>query len=164
MDSLKEQAEYLRLSLALSHSTIDDVVAWADGVILASEVAIPEIVAIALAVNHPADEMMKLLDIIPGTVNPEIVAHRVLVKLFERFDTSNMDLFGFLRQLCHYFKAAHVSEDEKLMYWWVDDELDLYHQGIFSMEDLLKHIEDIRECYDFSNSECCVFIAKSRQA
>lgn len=114
MASLREEAEYLRLALAMALLDNDAAVAWADRTIMALDNPPIEIIEVSLAGNKPNDEMMRLLAAVPGQGDLTAVAHQVLGLLHKRLEVGDVSLEAAVEMLWAYHDWAAVSEDERL--------------------------------------------------
>lgn len=115
MPPLREEAETLRLGLLMGLVEPEEVVAWADRVII--ELAAPpiEVIDIAMASRQPADEVARLLARVPGPADFTAAAHRALGILQERFLAGNLPLEVVADMLYVYSTAAKIPEAERQM-------------------------------------------------
>jgi hypothetical protein len=114
MATLREEAEYLRLALAMGLLDKDAAVAWADRTILALDNPPIEVIEVSMAGNQPPDEMMKLLAAIPGEGDLTAAAHRVLKLLRDQLEAGKISLEEAADRLWTYHVCASVPEDERL--------------------------------------------------
>lgn len=71
MSTLKNDAEALRLGLITGTSTIADVVAWADSIILADRsLEAPTVLDLSVASRRPVPDVVSMLSAVPGAVDP----------------------------------------------------------------------------------------------
>jgi hypothetical protein len=114
MASLRVQAEYLRLALAMSLLEKDAAVSWADRTILGSKDPPIEVIEVSLATNKPSDEMMDLLAVVPGEGDLTAAAHQVLALLRKRLAVGEVTLEAAVVMLEVYSQLAIVPEEELL--------------------------------------------------
>ena len=87
METLREDAEYLRLSLSMGLLDEGAVIAWADRNLMVLEGPPVQLIDVSLAGDLPRDELMRLLAVIPGQADLTAVAYQVLGLLRERFES-----------------------------------------------------------------------------
>ncbi len=112
MTSLREQAEYLRLALAMTLVDEEAAIEWADRTILASDNPPVEVIDLSMAGDQPPDELMRLLASVPGQGNLAAVAHQVLGLLHGRLEVGDVTLEQATDMLWAYHDWAAVSEEE----------------------------------------------------
>lgn len=113
MASLREEAEYFRLALAMALLDKDAAVVWADRTIMALDDPPIEVIEVSLAGNKLPFEMMSLLASVPGPGDLTAVAHQVLGLLRERLEAGDATLEAAVDMLWGYHNWAAVSEDER---------------------------------------------------
>jgi hypothetical protein len=146
--SLKEEAEYLRLTLAMGLTTPDEVVGWADGQIAALDEPPIQVVDVSLAGSQPAFEIMCLLSAVPGGADLTRAAHRALGLFRCRFRAGGISLEQAAEMLWAYSIWASVSEDEQLRasnFRYVVNCLHLGH--LRTPESVLKEVEEFLTLY-----------------
>jgi hypothetical protein len=114
MASLKEQAEYQRLALAMKLVSIEDVVAWADSILASLREPPIEIINVSLAGNRYADEVVDLLAQVQGLGDIEAAAHQVLAILGSKVQDGQITLESAVDRLLTYSNVAAVSEHEQM--------------------------------------------------
>jgi hypothetical protein len=114
MFPLREEAETLRLGLAMSLVSPEEVIAWADRVVV--EMAEPpiEIIDVAAATRQPPDELARLLKRVPGPADLTTGAHRVLGILRARAAVGGLALGAVTNMLWVYSAEAVIPEVERL--------------------------------------------------
>lgn len=111
---LREEAEYLRLALAMGLVTPDEVVAWADRQIAALDEPPIQVIDVSLAGSRPAIEIIGLLAAVPGSGDLVAAAHRSLGLFLRRFRAGGISLEQAADMLWAYSNWASVPEDERL--------------------------------------------------
>jgi len=111
---LKEEAEYLRLALAMGLTTADEVVEWADGQIAALDEPPIQVIDVSLAGSWRAVEIMGLLNVVPGEADLARAAHRALGLFLRRLRDGGISLEQAAEMLWAYSNWASVPEDERL--------------------------------------------------
>src|SRR5438045_198723 len=89
---LREEAEYLRLALVMGLIGPEEVVAWADRVIDALNEPPIQVIDVSLASSRSPDEIVDLLDAIPGDGDLAAAAHRALGLFLPRFRAGSISL------------------------------------------------------------------------
>jgi hypothetical protein len=147
METLREQAEFLRLALAMGLISQHDVIAWADNMIGACEEAPIEIINVSPAANRPVHEVMSRLADVPGEADLAAVAHRTLALLRQRLVRDEVSLKGAVRALAAYRCWAWVPEAERLNAGYFEGLLDVAREGQYGSlqtvrEELLRFLTE----------------------
>jgi hypothetical protein len=114
MATLREEAEFHRLALAMALTDVDTVVAWADQTIAALPEPPIQVIDVSLAGGRPADEVVDLLALIPGKGDLTGVAHRMLGLFHERMRAGEIELELAVDMLWAYHNWAQIPENERL--------------------------------------------------
>lgn len=114
MQTLREEAEELRLSLLMDLVEPADVIAWADRRIADLLIAPIEIINISLVSDQASDELTRLLRLVPGPADLTLAAHRVLHVLRTRLFGVDLPLVAVADRLWVYSSQADVPEAERL--------------------------------------------------
>jgi hypothetical protein len=147
MATLREEAEFQRLALAMALTNVDAVVAWADRTIVALPEPPIQVIDVALAGSLPADQVVELLSAVPGGGDLTTVAHQVLRLFLQRFQTGDIALELAVEMLWAYHNWAHISEPERQEAANFDDALFLARQGHYGT------LETVRQdILDFSRA------------
>jgi hypothetical protein len=139
METLRGQAEFLRLALAMGLIGQQDVVAWADTTIGALDEPPVEIIDVALAGNAPVHQVMSRLAEVPGQADLAASAHRALALLRQRVLRDEVSLEDAVRALAAYHCWARVPEQESLQAGNFEEWLYLAQQGKYGT------LESVRE-------------------
>lgn len=83
MDWIKNQAEHLRFGIRGGWLKVEQAVAWADSQIAQSLSPHPALLEVALARNRSREEVVALLQAVPGTADSTGVMRRCLADLLE---------------------------------------------------------------------------------
>ncbi len=75
--TLKEEADWIHLCFRRGLIGKEEVIAWADSVIEAKEAPHPQVIEIAMAGGRFTDDVLRLLESIPGTSDPKRVRARL---------------------------------------------------------------------------------------
>src|SRR5687768_5616643 len=131
MATLREDAEFHRLALAIGLIGVDMVVAWADQVIALSPEPPIQLIDVSLAGSRYPDEVIALLGLIPGEGDLEVAAHRVLGLFLQRFRSGDMALRTAVDMLEAYQRWAVIPDQERFeaVHFWFD--LPLIQQGYY---------------------------------
>ncbi len=112
ISTLREEAEFFRLTIAMGLLGPSDAVAWADRTIMALDMPPIELINVSLAGNKSPIEMMDLLASIPGPADLTASAHRALRLLRDRLDARLLTSAAAAKTLDGYRSWAFVSEHE----------------------------------------------------
>jgi hypothetical protein len=112
VETLREEAEYLRLCLGMGLLDNGAVVAWEDRNLIALKAPPVQLIDVSLARDLPPDELMRLLESVPGQADLAAVAHQVLAHLRERFDSGAVTIEKAVDMLWAYHNFACVLQDE----------------------------------------------------
>ncbi|MBX7247299.1 MAG: hypothetical protein K1X53_17525 [Candidatus Sumerlaeaceae bacterium] len=138
MLTLKEEAEYQRLALAMGLTDIDSVVAWADQKIVSLPEPPIQVIDVSLTGSRPAHAVMELLAQFPGNGDLTTVAHQVLALFRQRFLKGDVPVALAVDQLSAYSNRATIPRGE----WAEVCDFRLYffeiQEGIYGTLDHLK--------------------------
>jgi hypothetical protein len=126
---LREQAEYLRLALAMGLISPDAVVVWADRVIDATDDPPIEVIEVSLSGGRSPVEVMDLLRLVPGAGDLGAAAHRALGLLRRRVRDGSVPSDRAAEMLWAYSNWATVPEDERLWAVNLTDAVECLHLG-----------------------------------
>src|SRR3954451_14503858 len=90
MATLKEEAEFHRIALAMALMDIDAVVAWADRTIDRLPEPPIQVIDVSLAGSRLATEVVDLLSLVSGPGDTRKVAHQVLGLFLQRFAAAGL--------------------------------------------------------------------------
>jgi hypothetical protein len=110
---LREEAEYLRLALAMGLVTPAEVVAWADRQIAALDEPPIELIDVSLAGSRSPVQVMDLLKAIPGDGDLTAAAHRALGRLLKEFRAGGLSPEQVADMLSAYSNWASVPAGER---------------------------------------------------
>jgi hypothetical protein len=108
--TIREQAEYHRLLLAMGLAPREEVINWADQLILRGAVPV-EVIDVSLAVDKKPDQLDALLAAVPGEGNLERAAYAVLSR-FKRA-LRGLSLRDAVKKIVRYGDAAAVPEQQR---------------------------------------------------
>ena len=150
MRTLREEAEFFRLSSKLGLIAIGEFVAWADRAVSASKEPPIEVIEVSLAGRKPVDEVQRLLEAVPGRCDPATPAHQVLGLMRERFESQQITLEVAVGLLLAYQLLANVAEDERLQAENFSDDLFLIRESEidgWTLDDLKNEVMTFWEEY-----------------
>ena len=107
--TVREQAEYYRVLLAMGLVRREDVIAWADRVVLESA-GPPEVIDVSLATHKPDHEVDALLQAVRGAGDLAAAAHAALHRL--KPTLRDRPLKDAVKVVVAYGRAARVSDGE----------------------------------------------------
>jgi hypothetical protein len=107
--TIREQAEYHRLLLAMGIHRREDVIAWADQLITQGGAPI-QVINLSLAAQAKDYELDSLLAIIPGDGDLALAAHAALRRF--KMLLPDLSLEDAVKQLVTYGNTARVPESE----------------------------------------------------
>jgi hypothetical protein len=143
MATLREEAEYYRIALAMGLIDAEMVVAWADRTIAALPEPPIQVVDVALSGGRREFEIMDLLKLVPGGGDLTAVAHQVLALFGQRFRSGEFELEAAVEKLSAYAAWATISEDEQVRASNFDDFLyGVKHGQYCTVESLRREIID----------------------
>jgi hypothetical protein len=147
MQTLREQAEFYRLALAMGLMSQRYVNAWADNIIGACDEPPIEVIDVALAASRPTHEVMSRLAEVPGEADLAAAAHRALGLLRQRLVRDELSLEGAVQTLAAYHCWAHVPEGESLEAGNFQELLYLAREGLYGTfqsvrEELLRFLTE----------------------
>jgi hypothetical protein len=147
MATLKEEAEFHRIALAMALMDIDAVVAWADRTIeLLPEPPI-QVIDVSLAGSRAAAEVVDLLSVVSGPGDTRKVAHQVLGLFLQRFAAGELALEAAVGMLWAYHNWADIAEDERLQAANFYDALNCAQRGYYGTLDAVR-----QEIMDFARA------------
>ena len=111
---MREEAEYLRIALAMGLISKDAVVAWADRIIAALDEPLIQVIDVSLSAGRPEVEVMDLLAAVPGSGDLAAAAHRALGLLLQEFRAGRISLERVVEALWAYSNWATVPEGEQV--------------------------------------------------
>ena len=121
--TVREQAEYHRLLLAMRLERREDVIDWADQLLL--RVAVPAgVIDVSLAVHSTDHELDALLKAVPGEGDIVGAAHAALARLKPRL--RDMRLEEAVSSLVAYGHAAMLPDEEHreaTLFGWLYEDL-----------------------------------------
>ena len=129
--SLREDAETMRLALAMGLVTADEVVAWADRLIAELDEPPIQLINVSLSGSSPAYMIVDLLAAIPGRGDLALAAHRALGSFLQRFRTGAISLERAAEMLWAYSNWASVPDDERLWASSFTDTANCLKQGYY---------------------------------
>jgi hypothetical protein len=150
MATLREEAEFHRLTLAMALTDVNAVVAWADQTIAALPEPPIQVIDVALAGSRPADELVDLLAVVPGRGNLTAVAHQVLGLLLRRFRNGEFSEELAVDMLWAYHNWADIPEQERLQAGNFADALCCAQQGYYGTLDSVRE-----EILEFLGTHAC---------
>ena len=109
--TIREQAEYHRLLLAMGIIRREDVIAWADQLLLQSAVPV-QVIDVSLAVHAKEYELDALLAKVPGEGDLAHAAHAALGRL--KVLLHDLPLGDAVKKIVEYGNTARISEQEHI--------------------------------------------------
>ena len=107
--TIREQAEYHRLLLAMGIICREDVIAWADQLLLQSTVPV-QVIDVSLAVQASLRQLDALLERVPGEGDLALAAHAALGRF--KLVLHDMPLNAAVQKIVAYGNTARVPEQE----------------------------------------------------
>ena len=150
METLKAEAEALRVGLLVGLVDRDRIVAWADSAILADRAPeAPVVLDLALAGHKPVAEIVSLLSQVPGEVDQSVVGRRLAGQLRERFARGTLDVVGVARAMYRLLREGYAPDDEfESMAYVADDRVDLALEGVYgTLDDVSAEVAEFLERY-----------------
>jgi hypothetical protein len=132
MRDIESEAAYLREGLWLSALTIEDVIAWADAVILETEIPDDRVLDLALSHDaHPLD-VISILESMSSSVKALDVLPCLLSRAHQKLEESP----GYAKILVEglwdlYVRSDYSAPDELKEISWFYDALSLAEQGTY---------------------------------
>jgi hypothetical protein len=127
---VKEQAEALRVGLLAGYVGPNEVVTWADNLIVATDVPEPEIIAVSLVGSCSANDVARALAAIPGVGCREKVAELVLRQMAKAIQRDPKAARSIARMLFQMYQDGIIpSEQAGLQMSRLDDAFDLAESG-----------------------------------
>jgi hypothetical protein len=126
MSSLREQAEYLRISLLMGLIGVADVVRWADAAIGNMTEPPSEIIDLALAGKLHPEDVARMLAQVQGDADLTLAAHRAVGELASRFSGGSITIDDVAGMLYSYSQFARVDEIERGTASILEDVLEYY--------------------------------------
>jgi hypothetical protein len=147
MTSHRDQAEYLRLALAMNLVDKNAAIDWADRTILAFENPSIEIIDVSMEGDQPPD-LMRLLASVPGQGDLAAVAHQILGILHGRLEAGHVTLEQVMNMFLFYKDWAAVSENERWEAENFSDELYCAQEGHYGTLDSVREgiLEPVMNC------------------
>ena len=112
MSSLREDAEYLRVALAMGLIDNGLAIAWADRMVMELEKPPLELIDVSSATKQPRDELMRLLAKVPGAGDLSRVAREALWLLRERFEAGEIPLETAVEMIAAFATFAESPSTE----------------------------------------------------
>lgn len=150
MRTLKADAEALRLGLIVGLVHPNQVVAWADGIIMANRaVEAPVVLDLTLAADRPLAELVSFLGEVPGTVDAAAVGRRVAKQLREGLAVGTLDVIEVARAMYRLLREGYAPDREfENMAYSADDEVDLALEGTYgTLEDVRTELTQFLDRY-----------------
>jgi hypothetical protein len=138
MATLKEEAEFQGLALAMAMTDIPAVIAWADRIIGKLPEPPIQVIDVSLAGNQPANEVMRVLSLVPGPGDLRRTAHQILGLFLERFLSDKFTLQAAVDALWAYSNWADIDEDERLAAGNFIDELNCAQLGHYGTSETVR--------------------------
>jgi hypothetical protein len=143
MADYKEDAETLRCGLLAGYTSVPDVVAWADTVIVREPSPDPAFIEIALSEKrHPAD-VIALLREVRGDVNFVAVRRRLLARMLEVLQADPNQGEAIATWL---YRLAMDGELPEADFGWkpctLDDTFELVRMGVAAHEDAVSELRE----------------------
>lgn len=130
MPDVKQQAEALRAGLLAGYVGPDDVIAWADGLLVSGDVPEPELIEVSLAVGKPIDELARALSAVRGKVCRPRLARVILGQMAAAVRRDPATGRGVARQLFQMWLDDLVpSPAARAQMGRLDDAFDLAESG-----------------------------------
>jgi RNAse (barnase) inhibitor barstar len=139
---LREEAEYLRIALAMDLIAKDAVVAWADRIIAVLDKPPIQVIDVSLSAGRPEVVVMDLLAAVPGSGDLAAAAHRALRLLLLEARAGRVPLERVVEALWAYSNWATVPEGERVRAGNLTDALICAQRGYYgTLESVRSEIE-----------------------
>ena len=109
--TIREEAEYYRLLLAMRIIRRDDVIAWADQLLMQTAVPVP-VLDVSLATKAKDYELDALLGKVPGDGDLALAAHAALCQF--KLLLHELPLDDAIKRIISYGNTASIPEKEHL--------------------------------------------------
>lgn len=151
MRTLKNDAEALRLGLIAGTSSIADVVAWADSIILADRASeAPSVLDLSVSSRRPAADVIALLSAVPGRPDAQEVGRRQAIRLRTALINQELGIVSIARAMYRLMLDGYSPDaDFESMAYVADDGVDLALQGTYgTLDEVRRDVLAFLERYD----------------
>ncbi|HET7585856.1 MAG TPA: hypothetical protein VFK13_13150 [Gemmatimonadaceae bacterium] len=151
MDTVKDDAEVLRLGLVTGLVRRDAVVVWADGLVAANRGReIPVLLDLSLGARKSVAELVSLLGEIPGTARPANVGRRLAREIYRGLRDGRIGVQSAARSMYGIMRDGYSPDDEfEMMAYTADDGVDLALAGVYgTLAELSRDVLEFPQRYD----------------
>jgi hypothetical protein len=151
MSTLKSDAEALRLGLIAGTTSIGEVVAWADSVILSDRSGeAPTVLDLSVSSRRPVADVVSLLSAVPGAADPRDVGRRLAIQLRTALVNQELSIIAVARAMYRLMLDGYSPDaDFESMAYVADDGVDLALEGTYgTLDDVRRDVRAFLERYD----------------